>query len=283
MHFACEKCSFSTNYKQNYNNHLKSRRHNEPTNTYTLFFCEKCKKSYKSSVGLWKHNKKCIITDSNNNNNDLIEIINKQSETINSMKEQQNEIIETVKLISQKPFTNNNNGIINNITILNMLNNNYDNVITFEEFIKNIQICYDDIEEIKDVDSCIECLNNIIIKRLKEYDVHKRPFHCIKDEDINAETFLKQKEWVHEYIRDYDNNTPVLDEKVVRFIGKVNEDIEIMNIDNETKMNLKKILKGTTKKNNIAEIKTGIFYGININKYELNHNLQNSSLEKEAN
>jgi hypothetical protein len=48
-------------------------------------------------------------------------------------------------------------------------------------------------------------------------------------------------------------------------------------------MNLKKILKGTTKKNNIAEIKTGIFYGININNYELNHNLQNSSLEKEAN
>jgi hypothetical protein len=117
-------------------------------------------------------------------------------------------------------------------------------------------------------------LNNIIIKQLKDYEIKRRPFHCIRDEDENTETFLKNNEWIQEYVIDYDNNnTPILDKKVLFFIAKINEDISTMNISNEEKSNLRKLLKLTTKQNNLSEIKNGLFYGIHINKYELNYNL----------
>jgi hypothetical protein len=49
------------------------------------------------------------------------------------------------------------------------------------EFIQNIHICYSDIEDIKDADTCIKSLKNIIVNRLKEYQINERPFHCIMD------------------------------------------------------------------------------------------------------
>jgi hypothetical protein len=46
-----------------------------------------------------------------------------------------------------------------------------------------------------------------------------------------------------------------------------------MNITEDKKMEFKKILRTMTTRLNIEEIKAGLFYGIEINKYELNHNL----------
>jgi autonomous glycyl radical cofactor GrcA len=261
---------YSTNLKHCFNNHLNSKRHNESIDTtIKTFSCEKCKKVYKSYTGLWRHNK---------NNNKCIQVNLTQpkidNETNNDLKEMIEILIKKVDGISVTNTTNNNNhGIINNITILNMLNENFKNVITFEEFIKNITIDFHDIKDIKDRESCIECLNNIMVNRLKEYQVNERPFHCIKDEDDNSETFMKNSEWIQEYTKDYDDQTPVLGEKVINFIAKVDKDIHSMEIDDDSKSNLKKILRGITKKDNIKRMKEELFYGIQINKYELNHNL----------
>jgi len=278
MNFHCNKCLYSTNVKQNYSNHLLSKKHNKQvleTNEIKAFSCNKCNKVYKSYVGLWKHNKKqtchektrsTLKNTSETNTKELIEIIQ-------SMKQQQTEMMEKIEILTTKPTTNTNNITINN-NIINILKNDYNDVITFDEFIGNIHINYHDIENIKDIDSCIECLNNIIIKQLKDYEINRRPFHCIRDGDENTETFLKNNEWIQEYVIDYDNNnTPILDKKFLIFIAKINEDINSMNIDNEEKSNLRKLLKLTTKKNNLSEIKNGLFYGIHINKYELNYNL----------
>jgi len=271
MPFVCEKCVYSTNIKQHFNAHLSSKRHieNETRDQKAiLFVCDNCKKNYKSQTGLWRHNKKCVIIPKNEI---IIEKIQKQSELIETM-------MEKIEELSKKPSTinqnnNNNHFIINNITILNILKNNYNDVISFEDFIQNIHICYSDIEDIRDTDSCIKCLKNIIVGRLKEYQVNERPFHCIMDEDENAETFLKQTEWVQEFMKDFDTVTPVLDTKIMKFLAKVNNDIGIMNITEDKKMEFKKILRTMTTRLNIEEIKAGLFYGIEINKYELNHNL----------
>jgi len=273
MSFICDKCKYNTDNKQHFNNHLYSKRHNQPININTKnFSCKTCKKEYKSYTGLWRHNKICNnSTTEKKIDNNLIQTINKQGEMIGTL-------IEKIEELSHKPFTNNHNhGIINNITILNMLNDKFQNVITFEEFIKNITIDFQDIKDITDPESCIECLNNIIVNRLKEYQVNERPFHCIKDEDDNSETFLKNKEWIQEYIKDYDDNTPVLGDKVISFISKVDNDINNMEIENESKSNLKKILRGITKKDNMKRMKEELFYGIHINKYELNYNLLNTN------
>jgi hypothetical protein len=273
--FFCEKCQYNTDVKQNYSKHLLSKRHIiTPTTsittikeTITIYKC-KCKKEFKSYSGLWRHKKKCETVNPTNNNNETNDIL------IEKIDKLENLIIELGKN-QVAPITNNNNNQ-NNFTILNILNANYKNVISFEEFIKNITIDFEDIKDITDKESCIECVNHIIVNRLKDYQINERPFHCIMDEDENAETFVKNKEWIKEYVKDYDDNTPILEDKVVSFIVKVNQDIENMEIEKDVKQNLKKILKGITKRDNIKDIKNGLFYGIHINKYELNHNLLES-------
>jgi hypothetical protein len=260
--YICEKCVYKTNTKQCYRNHVLSKKHN--SNDTPNHKCS-CGKGFKTIGGLWKHKKNCESTNNNNETNDIL---------IEKIDKLENLIIELGKN-QVAPITNNNNNQ-NNFTILNILNANYKNVISFEEFIKNITIDFEDIKDITDKESCIECVNHIIVNRLKDYQINERPFHCIMDEDENAETFVKNKEWIKEYVKDYDDNTPILEDKVVSFIVKVNQDIENMEIEKDVKQNLKKILKGITKRDNIKDIKNGLFYGIHINKYELNHNLLES-------
>jgi len=61
----CECCNFSTGYKQVYNTHLLSKRHNEliqytNNNDKKYNICNYCDKKYKSYSALWKHKKECI-------------------------------------------------------------------------------------------------------------------------------------------------------------------------------------------------------------------------------
>ena len=72
--YFCEKCQMKTNNKKDYTNHLLTAKHNELTNVnkFPAFVCQKCKKIYRSRVGLWKHNKTCdkICDDESDNESD---------------------------------------------------------------------------------------------------------------------------------------------------------------------------------------------------------------------
>jgi hypothetical protein len=116
-------------------------------------------------------------------------------------------------------------------------------------------------------------MKNVIMKRLKEFEINQRPFHCITDQDENTETFLKHNEWIQEYVKDYDDNTPILNNKVFIFIMRIMNDIDNLLIENMEKIKLKKLLKRIATNHKINELKDGLFYGMNINKYELNYNL----------
>jgi len=268
--FFCEKCFYSTNYKSCFTNHLSSQRHNSQEEFTNV--CS-CGKRYKTESGLWKHKISCKKHNEQIPKNEIVNTTEK-NEILSSIKEIENLIK------NQKPsFIN--NGIItnNNIVLLNFLNTNYNDVITFEEFIRSITLNYKDIEYMmkdnkeKDIVRWIECLNQVIIDRLKQYKINERPIHCIQDEEYNYEAFLKNNEWIKEYVKDFDNKTPILEEKVLIFLAKINQDIDNMMLENETKMNLKTILKNITKKDQLKMMKEELFNGIHINKYELNYNL----------
>ena len=67
--FSCEKCSYHTNTKQHYDNHLVSNRHindDIKPNTDITFECKLCNKKYFSANGLQKHFKKCKVKQSDN-------------------------------------------------------------------------------------------------------------------------------------------------------------------------------------------------------------------------
>jgi len=276
--FFCEKCFYETNVKQRFTNHLNSKRHLSENN-YN-FECI-CHKRFQTQTGLWKHKMSCKKHDEQIPKNESVNP-NEILSTIKEMVEKQDKIETLIK--NQKPTTTStsiNNGIItnNNIVLLNFLNTNYNDVITFEEFIRSITLNYKDIEYMmkdnkeKDIVRWIECLNQVIIDRLKQYKVSERPIHCIQDDEYNYEAFLKNSEWIKEYVKDFDDKTPILEEKVLIFLAKINQDIDNMMLENETKLNLKKILKNITKKDQLKMMKEELFNGIHINKYELNYNL----------
>jgi len=278
--YNCEKCQYFTNVKQNFDKHILSKKHNSTKNNFG-YYCE-CKKGFSCSSGLWRHKQTCKNQKNETINNNEQEIPQNESvkpedllSTINEMKS----ILVEINKNKQAPIINNSIITNNNIVLLNFLNTNYNDVITFEEFIRSITLNYRDIEYMmrdnteKDIVRWIECLNQVIIDRLKQYKVNERPIHCIQDEEYNYEAFLKNNEWVKEYVKDFDDKTPVLEEKVLIFLAKINQDIDNMMLENETKMNLKKILKNITKKDQLKMMKEELFNGIHINKYELNYNL----------
>jgi len=101
--FVCDICSFNTNHKSRYNEHIKTMKHRQLINPETKssltqipnpqalfettsknYFCKICEKGFIDKSGLWRHNKKC-----NSNTKNIL--INEIKDTI------MNDIINTTK------------------------------------------------------------------------------------------------------------------------------------------------------------------------------------------
>ena len=68
---TCEKCKFSTNYKNVIDKHMLSKKHIEKQGADTAekysHVCSKCSKTYSTYSGLWKHQKICVDNESKSN------------------------------------------------------------------------------------------------------------------------------------------------------------------------------------------------------------------------
>jgi hypothetical protein len=308
--FFCETCQYRTDNKQHYKNHEASKKHKDINNNdIKLYVCE-CKKPYKSYMGFWRHKSKCSVfkekipknealkseklsqdnsflllkmeelvekqkNTENSSNQDNSLLLLKMEELVEKQKNMESLIVELSK--NQKPSITNNNNIINNVTILNILNTNYKDVVDFEKFILSIEPTSQELEQIKDLNSCINFYQNLISDRLKEYKINDRPFHCIIDEDHNAETFLKKNEWVKEYFEGFKNYMPILTNILVLYNENLKKNIDTYLIPQSDREKIKNTLDDITKtERTLLEIKEKICYSMDINKFELNHNLLNN-------
>ena len=308
--FFCEACQYRTDNKHHYKNHEASKKHKDINNNdIKLYVCE-CKKPYKSYMGFWRHKSKCSVfkekipknealkseklsqdnsflllkmeelvekqkNTENSSNQDNSLLLLKMEELVEKQKNMESLIVELSK--NQKPSITNNNNIINNVTILNILNTNYKDVVDFEKFILSIEPTSQELEQIKDLNSCINFYQNLISDRLKEYKINDRPFHCIIDEDHNAETFLKKNEWVKEYFEGFKNYMPILTNILVLYNENLKKNIDTYLIPQSDREKIKNTLDDITKtERTLLEIKEKICYSMDINKFELNHNLLNN-------
>ncbi len=214
--FCCEICNYNTSHKSHYNDHLSSLRHYKrkhlETNgnkfavdsTTSVLQCTKCNKIFSSRSGLWKHNKKCTISNSNSDSDSDVEDGNKSNNNVigNGLTEQL--VIELIRQNKElleivKTGTHNNNSINTHTNSHNkafnlqfFLNETCKEAMNMSEFIDNLTLELSDLEDVGEK-GYIQGISNIIVKNLKTLDITKRPVHCtdkkretvyIKDNDI---------------------------------------------------------------------------------------------------
>ena len=212
--FSCEKCDFKCCKQSNWSTHLLTRKHqnrmklNEKNETTAApsFVCKKCDKIYKARNSLWYHENKCSPkpVSSEKINADLIErILDDRQRILDDNAELRNFIIEQSKMTTEtvnkalelcKPISNNttinqtNNNQRFNINVF--LNEQCKDAINFSDFLKNIQITYEDLENNAQL-GFVNGISKIFLDNLKQLDINERPIHCT---DVKRETMYIKDE-----------------------------------------------------------------------------------------
>ena len=207
--FYCENCDFNCYMKCDWSRHLTTDKHlgrvdgnqmeiKKLKKTYT---CE-CSKKYTSYSGLWKHNKICKMSISNNeptkneennthmdekqmilmllkDNNELKQLLIEQSkenkQLTTAMIEQQTKVIELCK--NEIYNTTNINSNNQSFNLQFFLNETCKNAMNITDFVNSVQIQLSDLENLGEI-GYVDGISNIIIKNLKKLDVTQRPVHC---------------------------------------------------------------------------------------------------------
>ena len=227
--FECVKCNFTTSNKKDYNRHLLTRKHKMEADGSIkkpqTYLCSFCNKEYRSRGSLWKHEKNCnkIPTNKSENidihssevdalTNTIMELVKQNNEFKQLLVEQNQTIVELAK----KDTTTNNNTINNNqkFNLNFFLNNTCKDAMNMSEFIENIEVQFKDIENIGR-NGYVNGMTEMILSRIKNMDVVKRPLHCT---DLKRETmYIKDN---NEWEKDSPDNKKL--QKMISMIAKRN-------------------------------------------------------------
>ena len=213
--YFCEKCNFICYKKSNYVKHLNTRKHNKLILVNTVLIekmpkhiCSSCNKEYKSSVGLWKHRKKCSEDGKYNFSNQLLdtasnevkvltnlvlEMVKNNTELQKQNTELQKQVLDVCKHTNSMTIHGNNNNNSNNKTfnLQFFLNEQCKDAMNISEFANSFELQLSDLESVGEL-GYIEGITKIIVDKLNAMDIYKRPMHCsdakreilyIKDED----------------------------------------------------------------------------------------------------
>ena len=225
--YYCESCDYRCSRKFCWERHLSTSKHIEATNGNILatekvqkvqkvanLCCKNCGKEYTDRTGLWRHKKKCHVTNEDNNS-DVDEKISFDTKqliltVIKQNHDLQNQIIELCKeknvslTNSQNTTTNSHNKAFN---LQFFLNDTCKDAMNMTDFIDSLTLQLSDLEDVGEK-GYIQGISNIIVKNLKELDVTKRPVHCtdkkretvyIKDE--NKWEKDEDKTLMHKFIK----------------------------------------------------------------------------------
>jgi hypothetical protein len=201
--FVCEICDFTCCKESNYKKHIETMKHKRLTETNKKmpnqesksFVCN-CGNKYNHKSSLAKHKRTCIeVNASIETNKPVLEI--KETEMYKQMHEQidsktdkelkdlvkdlikqNSELVKTINEIVPKIGTTNN--ITNNNTNFNLnvfLNEKCKDALNINDFIESLKITLEDLD-FSNKNGMVQGISNLMIKGLKELDIHKRPIHC---------------------------------------------------------------------------------------------------------
>jgi len=215
--FTCNDCDFSCSNKFNYDKHTLTTKHKNRTlrtnkmqknaTTYECF----CGKLYKSRSSLWYHKKKCVQTNTltiieekerEPTDNSIILGLISQNKELMEMLQEQNKIIQDIvpKIGNNNNTTNNNTTNNNQFNLQVFLNEDCKDAINFSDFIKQIQVSFEDIENQAEC-GYVKGISKLFIENLKELGTHKRPIHCT-DKKRKTLYIKENNEWDKEGSQD---------------------------------------------------------------------------------
>jgi hypothetical protein len=217
--FLCTDCSFECSKKSDFIRHCSTDKHKlkkcyiDATSKNANFVCS-CGKQYKHSSSFYRHKSTCIVEErmreleKNNDACDTDNIVQllKQNQEFKELLVEQNkmmidqqmenknlqkQLIEAVKDGSKTINNTTNNNQKFNLNFF--LNTTCKDAMNMSEFIENINIEMKDIENIGK-NGYVDGMTNMILSRIKDLDVTKRPLHCV---DLKRETmYIKDNnEW----------------------------------------------------------------------------------------
>ena len=226
--FICVLCDYECSNKKDYTKHLNTRKHKNRTDrtekeqkSPEVFSCP-CGKVYKARNSLWYHQKKCLLSTEYQKpeipekvekvekvENDELgykgmihTLIQQNTELQNMLVDQQKEHRNQIQEILPK-IGNTTNNTTNNFNLNIFLNEQCKDAMNIMDFVRSLQICSADLENTGKL-GYSEGMSQIIIKGLKDLDLHERPVHCsnIKQEIL--------------YVKDNDQWTEDADKSILK-------------------------------------------------------------------
>ena len=248
VNFYCNLCNFKCSRKGEWNRHIITRKHINSTNgnnfntkKHQSFICVKCNKQYSDRTGLWKHKQKCPKIDENKNefeteqaqmsdivsSNTVMQLLKENQEfkillieqqQANQKQQEENQKLHSRLLEAVKDTGNTYNNTINNnnqkFNLNFFLNTTCKDAMNMSDFIENMEINFKDIENIGR-NGYVNGMTEMILSRIKELDVTKRPLHCT---DLKRETmYIKDND---EWCKDTPENSKL--RKMIGYVAKRN-------------------------------------------------------------
>jgi hypothetical protein len=206
--YYCEYCDYKCSKKYNWDKHLLTAKHKLATSSNILssesgkkgtkvaksYCCENCNKEYTDRTGLWRHKKKCL---ENNINNDTLQDLDKD-ELIKMLIKQTGKLINVVENGTNNTINNNTNtNSHNKVFNLNLfLNETCKDAMNISEFVSSIKVSLDDLEN-TGRQGYVQGITNIILKNLNDVEDHMRPLHC-SDSKREVIYIKDNNEWTKE-------------------------------------------------------------------------------------
>jgi hypothetical protein len=257
---CCKQNEYKRHIETNKHKMVINGNKKTPNHESTSFDCI-CGKAYKYLPGLARHKRTCIAINSpsikikeenddtdliddnkpisnkneniildDNNNSGSDEKIGITKEMFMSLLKDNQEMMKMIKSLSENQLTTpqnitNNNNITNNQFNLNIfLNEKCKDALNMSEFIDSLKITLDDLLFSKN-NGITRGVTDIMMKKLKELDIYKRPIHCT---DIKRDTmYIKDEDKWHK-----DNNHDMFKNTIIKVANKERSALQLWEIDN---------------------------------------------------
>ena len=237
----CIFCEFECKYKCDLIRHLSTNKHlftktincEMSKHTSNRYHCV-CGNTYRFNSSFYKHKKKCniynqpppehlsslrshpgdVAVPAPIDHTIMIEILKQNTEFKDLVLEQNKTILELatkVNTTTNNVINSNNN---NNFNLNVFLNETCKDAMNMNDFIKDMHITNDELENVGKL-GYVSGISNIILHRIKQLDICKRPLHCT---DLKRETMYIRDD--NTWNKDSDDNAQL--RKIIGRIAKKN-------------------------------------------------------------